>query len=65
MGDGVTGEDELWGYRSLWSFFLFQPAEIPATLSWQGLRRRDHRAGALPEVEYRAEGRNIFAKKPY
>jgi SAM-dependent methyltransferase len=64
MGDGVTGEDELWGHPISMDFFFFRPAEIQrhlelAGFAIEGVLERE----PYPEVEYQSRRAYIFARK--
>jgi SAM-dependent methyltransferase len=64
-GDGVTGEDELWGHPISMDFFFFQPAEIRRRLELAGFAIEDileHEP--YPDVEYQSRRAYIFARKP-
>ena len=66
MGDGVTGEDELWGHPISMDFFFYQPTEIRSHLEEAGFAIEDifEREPYPPELEYQSLRAYIFARKP-
>jgi len=66
MGDGVTGEDELWGHPISMDFFFYQPTEIRSHLEEAGFAIEDifEREPYPPELEYQSRRAYIFARKP-
>jgi len=64
MGDGVTGEDELWGHPISMEFFFFQPKEIQRLLEQAGFVIEEIiERGPYPDVEYQSRRAYIFARK--
>jgi ubiquinone/menaquinone biosynthesis C-methylase UbiE len=66
IGDGVTGEDELWGHPISMDFFFYQPTEIQRHLEAAGLAVEDviEREPYPPQLEYQSRRAYIFARKP-
>jgi SAM-dependent methyltransferase len=64
MGDGATGEDELWGHPISMDFFFFQPTEIQRHLAAAGFAVEEiiEREPYL-ELEYPSRRAYIFARK--
>ena len=64
MGDGVTGEDELWGHPISMEFFLFRPAQIQRQLELAAFAIEDIiERQPYPNVEYQSRRAYIFARK--
>jgi len=64
MGDGVTGENELWGHPISMEFFFFRPAEVQRDLELAGFAIEDIiERKPYPDVEYQSRRAYIFARK--
>jgi len=64
MGDGVTGENELWGHPISMEFFFFRPAEVQRDLELAGFAIEDIiEREPYPDVEYQSRRAYIFARK--
>ena len=64
MGDGVTGENELWGHPISMEFFFFRPAEVQGDLELAGFAIEDIiEREPYPDVEYQSRRAYIFARK--
>jgi SAM-dependent methyltransferase len=64
MGDGVTGENELWGHPISMEFFFFRPAEVQRDRELAGFAIEDIiEREPYPDVEYQSRRAYIFARK--
>jgi SAM-dependent methyltransferase len=64
MGEGVTGENELWGHKITINFFFFEPLEIQRYLETAGFAVEEIiEREPYPELEYPSRRAYIFARK--